>query len=85
MTVAQMEVSSAGCLTGALAGLLTVLCVSLRTEWSFFYLGPIGVAITVTAGYFISLLMEPPPPGKTLGLVKGLPDPSALPPDARLG
>src|SRR5206468_2266484 len=76
--------TSAGCLTGALAGLLTVLSVSLGTEWSFFYLGPIGVAITVTAGFLISLLMQPPPPGKILGLVKGLPDLSPLPTDAPL-
>ena len=65
--------TSGGCLIGALAGLLIVLAVSLRTEWSFFLLGPIGVAITVTAGYFVSLLMQPPPSVKILGLVKGLP------------
>jgi len=46
---------------------------SLRTGWSFFYFGPIGVLTTITAGYLASLLTRPPKPEKVHGLVFGDP------------
>jgi sodium-coupled monocarboxylate transporter 8/12 len=60
--------TSAGALTGAAAGALTVALVSVETRWSFFYLGAIGVASTVAVGYLVSLCMAPPPAEKIAGL-----------------
>lgn len=60
-----------GALIGAAAGMAAVCIASFRTEWSFFYLGPIGAVVTVLSGYFASLFMAPPPGEKTRGLVMG--------------
>ncbi len=62
-----------GSLLGAAAGMAAVGLASLRTEWSFFYFGPIGVLTTITAGYLSSLLTRPPKPEKVHGLVLGNP------------
>ena len=62
-----------GSLLGAAAGMAAVGLASLRTGWSFFYFGPIGVLTTITAGYLASLLTRPPKPEKVHGLVFGDP------------
>jgi len=62
-----------GSILGAVAGMAAVGLASLRTEWSFFYFGPIGVLTTITAGYLSSLLTRPPKPEKVHGLVLGNP------------
>jgi SSS family transporter len=69
MTTAR--VTAAGSLLGALAGALVVAFVGFTTPWSFFYLGPLGVAVTVAVGYLCSYLMAPPPAVKVRGLVLG--------------
>ena len=65
--------TATGSILGAVAGMAAVGLVSLRTEWSFFYFGPIGVLTTITAGYLASLLTRPPKPEKVHGLVLGNP------------
>jgi hypothetical protein len=50
---------------------VAVALVSILTEWSFFFLAPIGVTTTVIAGYLASQFMSPPPPEKIRGLVRG--------------
>jgi SSS family transporter len=60
-----------GSILGAAVGMAAVALASLRTEWSFFYFGPIGVLTTVTVGYLASLLTKPPKPEKVHGLVLG--------------
>jgi solute:Na+ symporter, SSS family len=63
--------TSNGALIGAGLGTVAVGIMALRTEWSFFYQGPIGAAVTMTAGYVASLFMCPPPPEKIRGYVMG--------------
>jgi hypothetical protein len=45
--------------------------MSMKTHWSFFYQAPIGVLVTVAAGYGASLFMAPPRPEKVRGYVLG--------------
>jgi len=56
---------------GASAGAVAVGVVSLWTSWSFFWLGPIGVLVTVVAGAVISLFTPPYSPHQIEGLVIG--------------
>jgi len=63
--------TATGSLIGAGVGTLAVAVVGYTTRWSFFYQGPIGVAVTVVSGYLASLFMAPPPPEKVRGLVMG--------------
>ena len=65
--------TATGSILGAVAGMAAVGLASLRTEWSFFYFGPIGVLTTIAAGYLASLLTRPPKPEKVHGLVLGNP------------
>lgn len=46
--------TSYGALFGSLAGAISVALVSTVTNWSFFYLGPIGVFVTWFAGWVFS-------------------------------
>lgn len=71
LAVLTKRTTAAGVLTGAAGGVLAVALVSILTDWSFFYLAPIGVTMTVVAGYLASLFMSPPPPEKIRGLVRG--------------
>jgi len=63
--------NSAGVLIGAAAGAGVVAYVSVTTAWSFFWYGPIGVAVTFVAGYLASLPMPAPPASKIEGYVIG--------------
>jgi solute:Na+ symporter, SSS family len=63
--------TSSGALIGASVGTVIVSMIALRTEWSFFYQGPIGVGVTMTVGYGASLFMSPPPLEKIRGYVMG--------------
>ena len=63
--------TAAGALIGAGVGTLIVAAVALRTEWSFFYQGPIGAVVTTAVGYAASLFMSPPPREKIRGYVMG--------------
>ncbi len=49
-----------GSLLGAAAGMIVIAAVALGTQWSFLYLGVIGVLATVAVGYVVSFFMEPP-------------------------
>ena len=60
-----------GALIGAGVGTVVVAVIALRTEWSFFYQGPIGVVVTMSVGYAASLFMSPPPLEKIRGYVMG--------------
>ena len=61
--------TASGSLIGAGVGTLVVAFVNFGTKWSFFYQGPIGVVVTIVAGYLASLLTSPPPAEKVRGLV----------------
>lgn len=63
--------TSTGVLLGALLGGLMVALVSFGTEWSFFWLGPVGCIVTVSAGWIISMSQNPPAREKVHGLVVG--------------
>lgn len=63
--------TSNGALIGASVGTIVVAVVALRTEWSFFYQGPIGAVVTMTVGHTASLFMSPPPEEKIRGYVMG--------------
>jgi solute:Na+ symporter, SSS family len=63
--------SSVGVLTGAAAGAMVVVVVSSETSWSFFYMGPIGVAVSLGAGWLASQFTERPNPEQIKGLVVG--------------
>lgn len=63
--------NAAGALAGGAAGLITVVFVSAATDWSFFYFGAIGVAVTVAAGIAVSLCFGAPRPERVRGLVFG--------------
>lgn len=60
-----------GSLLGGLTGIVVVSLVSILSDWSFFWMGPIGVVATVLPGYVYSLGMAPPPDQKVRGLVYG--------------
>lgn len=64
--------TAVGALLGAAAGSLSVLAILLRYEWSFFWLGPIGLVNTFVASYLFSLLTPPPPSEKIAGLTYSL-------------
>jgi hypothetical protein len=51
--------AAAGALIGASAGGAVVIFFSLHTEWSFFWLGPIGILVTVIVGWMIRPLTAP--------------------------
>ena len=63
--------TSRGALIGAGAGTVVVAVIALRTNWSFFYHGPIGVVVTMSVGYLTSLFTAPPPEGNIRGYVMG--------------
>ncbi len=67
-----------GAILGAIAGGCAVWVASMTTAWSFFYFGPIGVAVTLAVGYGASFLMEPPPEENVRGLVVGYGDPALV-------
>jgi sodium-coupled monocarboxylate transporter 8/12 len=71
LAVLNKRATSGGALVGAGAGLAIVSLVSSLTDWSFFYLGPIGLAATFVTGHLASLLASPPPSDKITGLVLG--------------
>lgn len=64
--------NATGVLLGAAAGMTTVGVVMGRANWSFFWLGPLGVAVTYTVGWLASLLFPAPDPDQihALTLVK---------------
>ncbi len=68
LAVLNKRTTANGALIGATAGTAVVALMALRTEWSFFYEGPIGVAVTMTVGYGVSLFMSPPQLEKVEGL-----------------
>jgi SSS family transporter len=68
LAVLTRRATALGSLLGALAGGLAVSWVLFRTEWSFFYQGAIGVAVTMAAGYGASLPMKPSAAEKIRGL-----------------
>ncbi len=61
-----------GSLLGAACGLIVASLVSVFTQWSFFWHGPIGLVCTAGPGYLFSLAMAPPPTEKIQGLVYGM-------------
>jgi solute:Na+ symporter, SSS family len=60
-----------GSLLGALAAMLIVGTASFSTNWSFFWLGPVGVLSTIVLGAGFSLVTAPNPAEKVGGLVLG--------------
>lgn len=63
--------TAGGALLGALAGGISVVVVSASTDWSFFYLGPIGLFTTTAAGRIVSCWMAPPQESQLRGYVRG--------------
>jgi SSS family transporter len=63
--------TATGALIGASVGAIVVAMIALRTQWSFFYQGPIGVVVTMLVGYVASLFMTAPPLEKIRGYVIG--------------
>jgi SSS family transporter len=61
--------TAVGALLGATAGALTTALLSLNSNWSFFYMAPIGVAVCLLVGWLSSRFMEPPRPEQVRGLV----------------
>jgi len=78
LAVLTKRTTAVGALAGSATGVVAVALVSILTEWSFFYLAPIGVTTTVVAGYLASQFMSPPPPEKIRGLVRGQGEITAL-------
>ncbi len=78
LAVLRKRATATGVLAGAGSGVAVVAIVSAVTDWSFFYLAPIGVVITVVVGSAVSLFMNPPPPEKIRGLVRGQGEITAL-------
>lgn len=64
--------TAAGALIGSAVGAAAVIPIMLWTDWSFFYLGPIGLLATLIAGYVSSLWMDAPPLDSVRGLVLGV-------------
>ena len=60
LAMLSRRATASGALLGAAIGLTSAWLVALKTSWSFFYLGPIGVAVTAIAGYSLSCLMKQP-------------------------
>lgn len=60
-----------GTLIGAATGGVGVITVMTQTNWSFFYLGMIGMLTTVVVGYAASWLTPQPRPDQVAGLVVG--------------
>lgn len=71
LAVFSKRTTSKGALIGAGVGTVAVATIALRTEWSFFYHGPIGTAVTMVVGYGASLFMNAPPVDKIKGYVMG--------------
>jgi SSS family transporter len=71
LAVLNKRATAAGVLVGAGSGLAAVLLISRLTAWSFFYLGPIGLASTFLIGHFMSLATGRPSADKVRGLVLG--------------
>jgi len=61
--------TAGGALLGAAAGALTTALLSLKSNWSFFYMAPIGVAVSLLVGWLSSQFMDPPRPEQVRGLV----------------
>lgn len=60
-----------GALAGATLGAIAVSLLSVYTEWSFFWYGPVGCVATFVGGLVASLTMSPPRKENTWGLVVG--------------
>lgn len=71
LAVLSKGTTAEGVLVGAGSGILTIFVLSLNTKWSFFYLGPIRVIVTLIAGSLSRLFMKPPGPEKIRGFVLG--------------
>jgi SSS family transporter len=56
---------------GALVSLIVVVCVGTMTGTSFFWYGPLGLALTMGLGYLFSLRFPAMNPEALRGLVKG--------------
>ncbi|MCC6859391.1 MAG: sodium/solute symporter [Bryobacterales bacterium] len=69
LAILTRRANSAGVLAGSAAGGLAVIGVMNGTNWSFFYHGVIGLAVTLLAGYLASYAAPPPPEHQTRGLV----------------
>jgi SSS family transporter len=69
LAVLVPRATAAGALFGAGFGAVVVSLVSAFTDWSFFWIGPIGVIATTLSGYLASLTMDPPPEENVCGLV----------------
>ncbi|MGA8540719.1 MAG: sodium/solute symporter [Terriglobales bacterium] len=63
--------TSNGVLIGAGVGTAAVALMAFRTQWSFFYQGPVGAIVTIAVGYAASLFMAAPPLEKIRGYVVG--------------
>ncbi|MBL8216981.1 MAG: sodium/solute symporter [Bryobacterales bacterium] len=74
--VLTRRATSTGALTGAVCGGLAVIAVMIWTNWAFFYLGIIGVSITIAMGLAVSLFTPPPDERHTKGLVMGSLEPT---------
>lgn len=61
--------TSVGVLLGAASGALAVAICSLKTNWSFFYLGPIGVIASIAIGWTSSWMTPKPTRHQLNGLV----------------
>jgi SSS family transporter len=60
-----------GVLVGAITGTISILIISLASNWSFFYFGGIGALTTCGMGYLASFLFLPPHRSSIAGLVMG--------------
>ncbi|MCX6625374.1 MAG: sodium/solute symporter [Acidobacteria bacterium] len=76
--------TATGALTGAVAGILVVGAVMSRSEWSFFWLGPIGVVTTYFVGLGASLFTTAPERRQIDNLVIGHRSSLGKPESARL-
>jgi SSS family transporter len=59
-------------IVGGVAGLITVIIVSLTTPVSFYYLSLVGLLVTLAVGYLASLIGPRLDPEQLRGLVRGL-------------
>ncbi len=67
--VATRRGNAAGVIIGTIAGASSVILMSLWTDWSFFYFGPIGAVITFLTGFLASPLFPHPEPSHLTGLI----------------
>lgn len=58
-----------GALVGAAAGALAPVLLTATSNWSFFYMAPVGVAVCFSVGWLCSLFMDRPRREKVHGLV----------------